>query len=432
MNQEQLKELNERRNMNLLILIAYIVYVGAFGDANGGEPSMKHRHVFGLDRTDERVIAWKKSVQKYEKRRIEVDVAEQLALKSIFRDIENAYTNYQIKAMSQAIANVSNRIDFVQDQLFSELNGGIERFWVERFLQGSLHRQFDKPAEFELFLTIHTKMALFFGDCLCRRNEYEWSKMLWIESRTFEVVKKLADKYFKDGRNELANVARKSLGAWIVHIESDKGFIRKLAHYHLEKSWPLIELGKITPERARIGACGDAITLIRSGYTPKWLDEFFDVDELALKAIYLDIERAYTNNQAEAMVQSMARATKHVGRIRDRPFFILDWGLMGLLERRFVNDRCIRPFDSEAELERFMSIHAELALFLFCCIDCDEDGNVNYPIRELKIHVLDMFRKYVNQFHREGKKDFETIAQKYLDKLNSPIESMIHKKGWQL
>ena len=405
--------------MDLLILIAYIVYAGVFGGANSGEPLMKHRHAFELDRNDERVIAWKKSVQKYEKRRIGVDAAEQLALKSIFRDIESAYTNYQIKAMSQAIANVSNRIDFVQDQLFSELDGGIERFLVERFLQGSLHRQFDKPAELELFLTAHTKMALFLGDCLCRRNEYEWAKMSWIEYRTFEVLKKFADKYFEDGRNELANIARKSLGIWIEHIESDNGFIRKLAHYHLDKSWPLIELGKITPERARIGACSDAITLIRFGYTPKWLDEFFDADELALKAIYLDIERAYTNNQAEAMVQAMARAAKHVGRVRDRPFFTLDWGFMGVLERHFLNDGRLRPFGSQPELERFMSIHAEMALFLSRCIDCDAEGNINYPIRELKRHVLDMFRKYVNQFHREGKKDFEAIAQKYLDKLNS-------------
>jgi hypothetical protein len=119
------------------------------------------------------------------------------------------------------------------------------------------------------------------------------------------------------------------------------------------------------------------------------------------------------------MVQAMARAAKHVGRVRDRPFFILDWGLMGLLERRFLNDGRLRPFGSPPELERFMSIHAEMALFLSRCIDCDAEGNINYPIRELKRHVLDMFRKYVNQYQREGKKDFEAIAQKYLDKLNS-------------
>ena len=61
---------------------------------------------------ENRAIAERVALKKFEKylpKHIDIDEAEQLALKSMFRDIENAYTNYQIEAMSQAMANVSNR-----------------------------------------------------------------------------------------------------------------------------------------------------------------------------------------------------------------------------------------------------------------------------------------------------------------------------------
>ena len=41
----------------------------------------------------------------------------------------------------------------------------------------------------------------------------------------------------------------------------------------MDMSWPAIELGKITREEARRGALTGANTLIKLGYTPKWLDE---------------------------------------------------------------------------------------------------------------------------------------------------------------
>ena len=255
--------------MNLLIVIFYLAYAGTIDRPNDGScPKLQ------LERNDARANAWEKSVQKYKKKRIDVTEAEQLSLKELYRDIGNAYTNRQIEAMAQAMACVSNRIDFIQDDLFFELNTGILRLFGGRFFDSGRSCHFASTAEFERFVELHTKTALFLGDCYCRRNDYDSGMMVWIEYQTFIALRKFVDQFHREGKTDFEQVAQKSLDKWIEHIESDQGFIRRNAHYQMDMSWPLIELGKITREGARRGALSGVDILIKHGYTPKWLDEF--------------------------------------------------------------------------------------------------------------------------------------------------------------
>ena len=252
-----------------LLIILYLFYVNLLS------PSENHHKVgWGLDRNDARVIAWEKSIQKYEKKRVEISEAERQALRAIYRDIQVAYTNNQVEAMKQAMACVSNRVDYIHDSLYRELAGGIEDlFWV-RFLAANRQKDFDSPVEFARFLDLHTRMAFFLGDCHCRRNNYGQAPIQWIEYSTFEGLKRYVDSFRNEERDDLRDVAQKYLDKWIAHIESPNGFIRRYAHWNLEMSWPGIELGKITPEQARQSSLGCATPLIRLGYTPKWLEEF--------------------------------------------------------------------------------------------------------------------------------------------------------------
>ena len=255
--------------MNLLILIAYIAYAGISGDVkdrprvnqlNPSEASKRPRREFN---------------QKYDRTRIDIDEAEQLALKSLFRDIENAYKNYQLEAMEKAMANVSNRIDHIQGQLFMDLHWGMMSFFANYFIHGALHRRFDSSIEFETFLATHTRAALFMGECYCRRNDYCDSLLEWIEIETFRILKALVEKFRKDGRRDFEATAQKFLDMWVVHIESSQGFVRRYAHYLLENDLSLIEVGRRgTREEIVNRARKSADALIRRGYTPKWLDEF--------------------------------------------------------------------------------------------------------------------------------------------------------------
>ena len=117
-------------------------------------------------------------------------------------------------------------------------------------------------------------MALFLGNYSCKRNDYGFVQTAWIEYGTFEVLKRYVDQFHDEGKKDFEAIAQKYLDNWILHIESDQGFIRRNAHYQMDMSWPAIELGKITREDARRGALTGANTLIKLGYTPKWLDEF--------------------------------------------------------------------------------------------------------------------------------------------------------------
>ena len=253
--------------MNLLIILYFAC------QSLLSPPEGSRHHAWGLNRTDARVIAWEKSVQKYEKKRIEIGEAEQQALRAIYRDIQVAYTNNQVEAMMQAMACVSNRVDNIPNVLYRELSGGIEDLFCMQFRACKPRSVFDSLADFDNFVALHTKMALFLGNYSCKRNDYGFVQTAWIEYGTFEVLKRYVDQFHDEGKKDFEAIAQKYLDNWILHIESDQGFIRRNAHYQMDMSWPAIELGKITREDARRGALTGANTLIKLGYTPKWLDE---------------------------------------------------------------------------------------------------------------------------------------------------------------
>lgn len=403
-----------------LLIILYLVFAHQFS------PQGERRHYpLQLERTDERVIAWEKSVQKYEKKRVEIGETEQQALHTIYHDIENAYTNNQIEVMARAMACVSNRVDYIHDSLYRELTGGIkDLFWV-RFLVDNRRRDFDTPAEFESFVKLHLKMAFFLGDCDCKRNNYGLSEMQWIEYSTFEVLKKYVEQFHNEGKKNFEAIAQKYLDSWIAHIESDSGFIRRYAHFSMDMSRIAVQVGWISLPLARLGAFTGVIPLAKRGYMPKWVDEFYDADELSLKSIYRDIQRAYTNNQVEAMTQAMARVPAHFGRTDGRPYFDCDRGLERLFDEYFINNNTPRQFESLSDFTRFLALNTEMALFL-CNYDKDLSRTPVEP-GELKRKTTQMLKAYADRLHHEGRKDFERVAQKYLDvwtTYSGPIPSL--------
>lgn len=391
-----------------LLIILYLAY------AHLVHPLETRQHYpLQLDRTDERVIAWEKSVQKYKKKRVEIDETEQQALRVVYHDIQVAYTNNQVEAMTRAMACVSNRVDCIQDALYQELTGCMKDFCFVQFLACKPRSDFISSTDFECFVALHTKVALFLGDCDCKRNNYDFFQTAWIEYSIFEVLKKYVERFHNEGKKDFEVIAQKYLDNWIAHIESDLGFIRRYAHFDMDRSRLAVQVGWISLSGARGGAFSGVVPLIKRGYTPKWVDEFYDADELRLKSIYRDIQSAYTNNQIEAMTQAMARVPAHFGRADGRPYFDGDKYLEIFFDDHFINDGISRRFDSLPEFARFLALNTEMALFL-CNYDKDLSRTPIEPT-ELKRKTTKMLKGYVDELHREGRKDFERVAQKYLD-----------------
>ena len=391
-----------------LLIILYLVF------AHQSSPQGERCHYpLQLERTDERVIAWEKTIQKYEKKRIEIGEAEQQALRAIYRDIQVAYTNNQVEAMTRAMACVSNRVDNIPDALYRELAGGIEDLFCMQFRACKPRSAFDSLADFENFVALHTKMALFLGNYSCKRNDYGFVQTAWLEYGTFEVLKRYVDRFHDEGKDDFEAIAQKYLDKWIAHIESDSGFIRRHAHFSMDMSRIAVQVGWISLPHARLGAFTGVVPLAKQGYMPKWVDEFYDADELRLKSIYCDIQSAYTNNQIEAMTQAMARVPAHFGRTDGRPYFDCDRSLEMLFDEYFINNNTPRQFKSLSDFARFLALNTEMALFLS---NYDKDPS-RTPMEpgEIKWKTSRMLKKYVEQFQHNGNKDFEKIAQKHLD-----------------
>jgi len=391
-----------------LLIILYLAY------AHLVHPLETRQHYpLQLDRTDERVIAWEKSVQKYKKKRVEIDETEQQALRVVYHDIQVAYTNNQVEAMTRAMACVSNRVDCIQDALYQELTGCMKDFCFVQFLACKPRSDFISSSDFECFVALHTKMALFLGDCDCKRNNYDFFQTAWIEYSIFEVLKKYVERFHNEGKKDFEVIAQKYLDNWIVHIESDLGFIRRYAHFDMDRSRLAVQVGWISLSGARGGAFSGVAPLIKRGYTPKWVDEFYDADELRLKSIYRDIQSAYTNNQIEVMTQAMARVSAHFGRADGRPYFDCDRSLELLFDECFINNNTLRQFESLPDFARFLALNTEMALFL-CNYDKDPSRTPMEP-GEIKWKTSRMLKKYVEQFQHNGNKEFEQVARKYLD-----------------
>lgn len=395
--------------MELLILIAYMIYAGGLpplGDS--------HSRAGWLERDNARASVWERPVQTYERRRINVSENEKKALCEIFRNIENAYSNNNAELMARALACVSNQVDNLQDELYFKLTNGLDGILYRRFLGGGQLHQFSSPAEFEHFARLHTRMALFLGENHFRRNLYN-GKVQWIEYRTLEVLKQYL-RFFRDGgKNDFAIAAQRLLGEWTEHIESNEGFIRRCAYYDVDETRPLIQQGKLTPEQVRFGEFMTVCHLIKCGYTPKWLDEFYDTDGLRLKELYDAIVKAYVSNQEGAMQQAMKRVRNYWRNTNQRPYFDYDWLLKMHYEESFLNDVGKRQFKSSVELERFLALNAKLAYFLCGCEYKMGASPSDLELWKLERGTFVALKKYVDKFHDGEERELEAIVQKYLD-----------------
>ena len=399
-----------------VLIILYLVFAHQFSPQ--GE---RCHYPLQLERTNKHAVVWERPVQTYERKRIHVDEAEKELLRDRFRNIEYAYSNNSIEAMERAIACVSNRVDNIEDELYIKLSNGLVGLYSERFLnKGQLH-QFSSPSEFEHFAQLHLEMALFLGESHYRRNEY-YGQSPWLEYQTLEVLGKYLHCFSNEGRTDCATVARRLFDEWTTHIESNQGFVRRFAYHDVDITRPMIKLGKLTPEMVRLGVFVRVCDLIKCGYTPKWLDEFYDADGLKLRELYDAIVKAYVNNQEEAMLRAMTRVQNHWG-AKSRLYFDCDYLLELLYSESFLNEGSPRPFNSLAEFEQFLSLNTRMAYFLCGCEYKMGESHSDFTRGKLECKTYLALKKYADKFRTEGKKDFAAAAQKHLNAWVAYLES---------
>ena len=367
--------------------------------------------------------------------------AEEDKLKEFFARLTESYANGYYEVVARQIDDVPDELLIATkplfDHLVTPLRNRFHRFLWEggnvdaARLAGLL--DFEGVEDFSIYMRAQIKVALFLGRSCVKRKE--WSVFLKdLEDLILEKLVKYRKKFGEEGRKELVQVVDRFIDEWHDQIDSENGFTRRYMWSVVDDYLRLREEEhrKLVMRKSAVDtwlsrgqifqiARGAAYYLLKN-YTPKWMDEFYDADYLALKPIYADIESAYTNNQTRMLHQSVSRVSNLLGRDYGRPYLDLDEALRRLFEEKFVGQKSLRRFETLGEFERFASVNVEMALFL-CSSEFRSGTDVTFRMCDLESQTFRVLRDYVDKFHGEGKRDFEGAAQRHLDAWIAHIES---------
>ena len=104
----------------------------------------------------------------------------------------------------------------------------------DEFLFAKKLSDFDSPEQFAKFIKTNTEVALFFGDVYVRQKCF--SHASHAEITTFLRLRQYEEKFAKEGKGELRDIAAKGLEFWTAFIESPRGFTRQYIHWEVRTS----------------------------------------------------------------------------------------------------------------------------------------------------------------------------------------------------
>ena len=206
-----------------------------------------------------------------------VSEAEQERLTGIYRDIAQAYTNRDIMAMRIAMLKLPPVNDHLTWPFSPKIEAPLSGVFNDMFLRRTSLLDFDSPTQFREFIKANTEVALFFGGVYARRKSFDYAE--YYETMTFMRLKQYKEKFAKEGKDELRDIAAKELEFWTAWVESPHGFTRQQARWEFRVCTEYVKILK--PERAmtREEAAKHAYCLVKAmfkktGYTPTWLSEY--------------------------------------------------------------------------------------------------------------------------------------------------------------
>ena len=206
-----------------------------------------------------------------------VSDSEKEEMIGIYSDIAQAYTNRDIMAMRIAMLKMPSVNDHLTWQIRPPIESPLTMVFDKAFRLAPKLSDFDSPVQFERFVKANTEVALFLGGVYARRKKFDFASSY--ETLTFVRLKQYEERFAKEGKDELRNVAAKEIAFWTAWIESREGFTRQYANHEYRLNTDYAKIVK--PERAmsRDDAArqsyGLAAAMLKpTGLTPAWLSEF--------------------------------------------------------------------------------------------------------------------------------------------------------------
>ena len=195
----------------------------------------------------------------------------------IYRDIAQAYTNRDIMAMRIAMLKMPPVNDHLAWQITPPIESPLTEVFDKSFRLSPNLYSFDSLVQFERFVKANTEVALFLGGVYARRKSFGFASSY--ETLTLVRLKQNEERFAKEGKEDLRNVAAKEIAFWTAWIESGEGFTRQYADHEFRLNTDYAKIVK--PERvmsrdeAARQSYGLAAAMLKpTGYTPAWLSEY--------------------------------------------------------------------------------------------------------------------------------------------------------------
>lgn len=206
-----------------------------------------------------------------------VSEGEKMRMLGIYQDIAQAYTTRDIMAMRIAMLKLPPVNDHLTWPISPQIEKPLHMIFDNEFRLAKKLSDFDTPSQFEEYARANTEVALFLGGVYARRKSFDLASSY--ETLTFLRFKQYEEKFAKEGKYELRNVATKELEFWTAWIESPNGFTRQYASYIFRSSTEYAEILKpecaLPRNKALETARKTAEAIFKpTGYTPAWLSEY--------------------------------------------------------------------------------------------------------------------------------------------------------------
>ena len=206
-----------------------------------------------------------------------VSDSEKEKMIGIYRDIAQAYTNHDIMAMRIAMLKMPSVNDHLTWQIRPPIEYPLTVVFDKAFRLAPKLSDFDSTARFERFVRANTEIALFLGGVYARRKKFDFASSY--ETLTLVRLKQYEEKFAKEGKDDLKNVATKEIAFWTAWIESSKGFTRQYANHEFRLNTDYAKIVKpecvMSRDDAARQSYGLAAAMFKpTGYTPSWLSEF--------------------------------------------------------------------------------------------------------------------------------------------------------------
>lgn len=196
------------------------------------------------------------------------------AVRATYLRLLEAYTNNQVELMRRIEMTMPLAITGMHQSVLFPLSTTFNRMFNERFLWAEDIRTFPNASELDAFLAANIEAARFSGEVLLSRRDFS-GNLLVLDKNMYRQLQRYKQRYVDTGCQEMADCVETYVRKWVSQIESKNGFMRKYMGFDLLLQSPHALQGSMSEVDLLKAVRKSADGLVKSGYTPRWLDEDF-------------------------------------------------------------------------------------------------------------------------------------------------------------